>query len=273
MKQEMEIVTAKIKSQKIVEIEEKAKVWKENNSEFVMEYDADADVEFIDYKFEPKSSKSIILKDGTFLRCTRLCEHLNLKYFCKTKGFNKDTGEEIFGQPYNVKIAEGIAKQYHIMTVEGTIYIYRDGCYKIESARDIVTYESNNVLGIYSTKNNLKEIEKHLKDITKKPMQLVDGDITCMNVKNGIYNFESGELLPHSPDYLSTTQFDIEYNPDARCPVFESYMADVLEDKYHKTILQAASLMLIPYNKAQHIMFLAGIAGNGKSVWYSSIIE
>ena len=42
------------------------------------------------------------------------------------------------------------------------------------------------------------------------------------------WKWKTGDLLPHSPDYLSTVQLPVEYDPDASCPDFEVFIAEVL---------------------------------------------
>ena len=39
-----------------------------------------------------------------------------------------------------------------------------------------------------------------------------------LNVKNGVVNLKTGELLPHDPDLLLTKIIDVEYKPNAPCP-------------------------------------------------------
>jgi putative DNA primase/helicase len=58
--------------------------------------------------------------------------------------------------------------------------------------------------------------------------------ITCdplpqyINVANGMIDWKTGKLLPHSPDYRSTVQLPVDYDRRAQCPRFERYLADVL---------------------------------------------
>lgn len=49
-----------------------------------------------------------------------------------------------------------------------------------------------------------------------------------INVPNGMVDWAAGKLLPHSPRHLSTVQLPVEYHPDATCPTFERFLADVL---------------------------------------------
>ncbi|TXI55814.1 MAG: hypothetical protein E6Q57_00225, partial [Mycobacterium sp.] len=66
--------------------------------------------------------------------------------------------------------------------------------------------------------------------------------ITCdpvpqyINVRNGMLDWASGRLHPHTPELCSTVQLPIDYQPDADCPRFLDFIAQVLpEDCYTPT--------------------------------------
>ena len=68
-------------------------------------------------------------------------------------------------------------------------------------------------------------------------MRITDNPLAeCVNVPNGMVAWKTGDLLPHSPDYRSTVQLPVEYDADARCPLFEKFVAEVLpKDLYEQT--------------------------------------
>ena len=49
-----------------------------------------------------------------------------------------------------------------------------------------------------------------------------------INTPNGMLDWRTGSLLDHAPDYRSTVQLPVEYVPGARCPLFETFIAEVL---------------------------------------------
>jgi putative DNA primase/helicase len=53
----------------------------------------------------------------------------------------------------------------------------------------------------------------------------IDADINIINLKNGLYNIETDELRPHSPDYLSINQKPITFNPKAKPNLFGKILA------------------------------------------------
>ncbi len=53
----------------------------------------------------------------------------------------------------------------------------------------------------------------------------LEGRQWYINVKNGLLNPVTKELLPHTPKYFSLTQAPFEYNSDADCPKFKEAVA------------------------------------------------
>jgi putative DNA primase/helicase len=49
-----------------------------------------------------------------------------------------------------------------------------------------------------------------------------------INCANGLIDWASLELLPHSPDVLSTVQIPVAWKPDAACPKIDVFLAEVL---------------------------------------------
>ncbi len=60
-------------------------------------------------------------------------------------------------------------------------------------------------------------------------VQITDSPLAdYVNVPNGMMQWDTGKLLPHSPDYHSTVQLPVEYDPSAQCPLFDKFIIEVL---------------------------------------------
>jgi putative DNA primase/helicase len=99
-----------------------------------------------------------------------------------------------------------------------------------------------------------------------KPVTDLNANPYIVNVNNGLYNVRSGELLPHTPDYFSTVQLNVNYSPDATCPHFMRY----LEMSYHPEdiclVQEMLGYFLVPVTKAQKAFVIVGAPGAGKSL-------
>ena len=89
-----------------------------------------------------------------------------------------------------------------------------------------------------------------------------------VNVLNGILDIESGEMEPHSPDFLSPIQINAAWDPEAECPAIDQFVQRVFPYDAHEVFYQLAGLFLTPNSRCQKaVLFLgSGAGGSGKSV-------
>ena len=89
-----------------------------------------------------------------------------------------------------------------------------------------------------------------------------------VNVLNGILDIESGELEPHSPDFLSPVQINAAWDPEAECPAIDRFVQRVFPYDAQDVFYQLAGLFLTPDSRCQKaVLFLgSGASGSGKSV-------
>lgn len=96
------------------------------------------------------------------------------------------------------------------------------------------------------------------------------GDITCdpvtdyINFTNGMLNWRTLELLPHSPDYGSTVQLPVEWQPSAEAPVFDEFLHSVLSDDYAELAWEMIGYLMLNGNPLQVAFLLLGDGQNGK---------
>ena len=89
-----------------------------------------------------------------------------------------------------------------------------------------------------------------------------------VNVLNGILDLESGEMEPHSPDFLSPIQINAAWDPEAECPAIDRFVQRVFPYDGYDIFYQLAGLFLTPDSRCQKaVLFLgSGASGSGKSV-------
>lgn len=87
-------------------------------------------------------------------------------------------------------------------------------------------------------------------------------------VNDGMLNWRTGEVIPWDPDYHTTIAFDIDYDAQAECPMFEQYLSEWLPDEsVRKVVQEYLGYCLIPNTNFRKAMFLYGKGRNGKSVF------
>jgi putative DNA primase/helicase len=56
------------------------------------------------------------------------------------------------------------------------------------------------------------------------PSSLLDGELFKINMPNGTFDLDQGVLLDHNRDDFFTTSTSFEYDPHAKCPIWEEYL-------------------------------------------------
>jgi P4 family phage/plasmid primase-like protien len=91
-------------------------------------------------------------------------------------------------------------------------------------------------------------------------------DPYLINVANGMYDIEFGALAPHDPTFFSRNQIPVAYDPDAECPLFDSWLAEVLRPDQIPVMWEVIGYTLFPRNHLHRAVLLHGSTGrNGKS--------
>ena len=88
-----------------------------------------------------------------------------------------------------------------------------------------------------------------------------------INLKNGLFDLSTGELLPHTPDHLSSVQIQIEYDPTATCPKIDKFIKQVFPADAIKLAWEILGDALTSDRSIQKAILLIGEGGNGKGVF------
>lgn len=108
------------------------------------------------------------------------------------------------------------------------------------------------------SKRQLFDMNVHKADLSERIV--VDGKLL---------NWRTGELLPWDPNFNSTVNFNINYDPNADCPNWKKYMKDWLPDESMRSLLQEfmGSCLLPEPAPEEKFIILAGHGSNGKSMF------
>lgn len=98
-------------------------------------------------------------------------------------------------------------------------------------------------------------------------------------MENGILDVDAlladsdSVMVPHSPDWFSTTRLPYKFDPSAKCPKWNAFLDYNLEgDPERISILQEwAGYCLLPDTGQQRFLVLEGEGANGKSVYFAAL--
>ena len=152
----------------------------------------------------------------------------------------------------------------------------KQGVYK-KNGEDIVNSEMISILGDDSSialKHEIMNIIIGDRSLWMKPDEFQPSDPYEINLKNGLYHVKTRELKPHSPKHLSTVQYDVEYNENAKSVWFDKFIEGVLPDETdRRDVLEFFSYTLLPHlNNCYHkSLMLLGPPGTGKGTLLDSL--
>lgn len=85
-----------------------------------------------------------------------------------------------------------------------------------------------------------------------------------INFRNGLLDWNTGQLHPHNPDVLSTVQLAVDYQPDATCPVFDEFLAQIVPADMIATVWELIGYLMYSGNPLHKAVMLIGRGRNGK---------
>lgn len=167
-------------------------------------------------------------------------------------------------------LAELICKEHHFARNKGgLLYRYIDGVYRGDG-EDLVKRKVKSLLiAIGETENwssrQAREVVEYI--ATDAPLLSETPPADAINVRNGLIDIATGELRPHTPDFISTTQLPIAFDANASCPAIEAFVAQIFPDDALPLAWEIPAYCMTPDISAQKAVLLLGKGGNGKSTW------
>lgn len=95
--------------------------------------------------------------------------------------------------------------------------------------------------------------------------------LNIVNVRNGLLNVETGELLPHTPKHLSPIQIPVRFDPKALCPAWDAFLSEVVSSDQIDALWELLGITMVPDRSIQQVAFLIGSPGTGKSTLLDGI--
>jgi P4 family phage/plasmid primase-like protien len=89
-------------------------------------------------------------------------------------------------------------------------------------------------------------------------------DTQYLNLPNGLLDWRTGALIPHSPHVVSTVRIPIEWNEDAECPEIDTFFSQVFPRDAIELAYEILGYMLFNDNPLHKAILLYGSGRNGK---------
>jgi putative DNA primase/helicase len=88
--------------------------------------------------------------------------------------------------------------------------------------------------------------------------------VSVVNVANGLLDVKTRKLSPHTPEHLSPVRIAAAFDPDAKCPAADAFIASTIPE-LSDLVDELLGYIATPDNRYQKAFMFTGIGGTGKS--------
>lgn len=154
----------------------------------------------------------------------------------------------------------------------GAIAVYDNGVY-LNGASRRFNLSITRALGDEFFRQALENVtEIGLNELTAAARVIPDNqERLLVNCRNGLVDVMTGELLPHTPEFLSLWQLPVDYDHTAACPHYEQWIEERLPGQVAH-LEEVASQALDPTHAPQRFLFLFGPKRSGKSTFLRILV-
>jgi P4 family phage/plasmid primase-like protien len=155
-------------------------------------------------------------------------------------------------------------EEHHFKTTSDTkrIYHYDHGVY-LDDGETVLEVLIESEFPDFTNNKLVADIIGKVKRRTYVDRDLFNNQ-HVLNVKNGLLDLETLQLLPHTPDYLSTAQIDVSYNPKAKAPKIQKFLKETAQSADLALIEEIIGWLLWPDYHVHKAIMLVGPGRNGK---------
>jgi putative DNA primase/helicase len=147
-----------------------------------------------------------------------------------------------------------------------TLLVYESGYY--HKGEDLARRLAHGLLRDQSKPRSLEDAIALLKESTKIEYgQLNPHANDLINLINGMLDWRTGQLLPHSPKHLSTVRINARYDPTAKSAIVDKFLADIFPEDAMLLAQELVGYLLVATIKWQKAFMLVGLGANGKSTF------
>jgi putative DNA primase/helicase len=166
------------------------------------------------------------------------------------------------------KLADHIQKDNRFLTHINThvCWVYNGGSY-LPTGMEFVRGQVRNIMYDLATEGISNETVAQVKETTYAEPERFESPVNLINFKNGVFNIDTQELTPHTPDVVFLNELPVEWKPDAKCPKILNFLEQVVAKDSIPVLQETAGYCLYRKYILARALMLLGEGNNGKSTW------
>ncbi|MCK5684390.1 hypothetical protein KAJ27_09720, partial [bacterium] len=176
-----------------------------------------------------------------------------------------------------VSFVEYIVKKYKFkyFEKEKAFFQYNDYCYQQisdEQLNFLCQSELNKFKRFFPKSAMVNFIHFAIGSCLINSLEAYDHQKRFLTLKNGLYDLNKEELVPHTPSVFTTNLLPYEYDLNAKCPLWEKFLDDVFFGKQNviNFVKQAVGYSFLKDIPTAALFLLIGEGSNGKSVFINT---
>lgn len=171
-------------------------------------------------------------------------------------------GNKAVSKRNNLYCAKILLSKHVIIHSEEQFYQYIDGVYVKKTPRDIkkLILDAHGDL----TPTNLGDILDKMRTYSNVNVDRLN-NTKFLNLRNGLFNIDTFNIIPHTPENYSTIRIDVEPNSQSECPKWIEAVTEIVEDEENISALQEFFGLCLTTETHDKALILTGEGSNGKS--------
>ena len=162
-------------------------------------------------------------------------------------------------------LADCLAEEQLVFYAAEQHYRYEGGVYREMSEMQAQKLTRDKMIPSETKMSQIADAEKQWRLLIQRSIHELNSNPYIINLKNGLYNVLEDTLTEHTPDYYSTVQLAVSFDPGAECPRFRQYLSEVIDPEQIPLIQEMMGYFLVPVTRAQKCFVIVGEGGAGKS--------
>ncbi len=152
------------------------------------------------------------------------------------------------------------------------IYVYKNGLYVDGGETHIKEVLHRLYYGI--SRNEVNELLATIRATTFVTNSDFDTHPEIIHLRNCLFNIQTMKVFEQTHTLLTRNQLNVNYNPDAQCPLIMKFLSEVMPDPDDlKTLIQLVSSVLLYKIKLEKAIIFVGDQANGKSTLIELLVD
>lgn len=175
----------------------------------------------------------------------------------------------------HTSLAHEILQDLKVKTLEDgdeTTMVWKDTTGIWKEGENWLKSELGKRLGSANNTSRVRETARIIERQTFTPNRTLEGATLKIPVENGVLDLRDWRLEKASAEDHFTWQLPVTYDPDAECPLWQSFLDDVVPPEHQLRLEEWMGYSLLHWDmRHQKALLLVGDGNNGKSTYLETL--